>query len=441
MAHQLERVIGGDVKRLLITMPPRSLKSITVSVALPAYVLGHDPTKRIVCVSYAEDLAERHARDCRAVMQAVWFRRLFPHTRLSRQKSAELDFETTRRGGRLSTSVGGTLTGRGGSLIVIDDPQKPTDAMSVAKRATALDWLRNTVMSRLDDQRHDAIVVVTQRLHVDDIVGHLIETGSWTHLNLPAIAVNNEVVELGGGLVHHRRAGEPLHAERMPLDELEKLKESMGTFHFSAQYQQEPIPEAGYLVKSQWFQTYLSAPSPDAPGRIVQSWDFAVKDGEHNDWTVCLTAHVLGNIVHVLDVYRDKIDYPTQRKSVVSLACQHGASVVLIEAAANGGPLIADLRDIGAQGVPTPIAVWPRGSKIERLAIQSHRIEAGEVKLPERALWLDAFRAEIAAFPNGRHDDQVDALSQLLTWVDRDTYLGTVSTVGPKFLVDGEWRS
>ena len=438
IAFQLERMARGETKRLLITMPPRSLKSLAASVAFPAYVLGQDPTKRIVCVSYAEELAEKHARDCRAVMETNWYRGLFPRTRLSRQKSAELDFETTKRGGRLSTSVGGTLTGRGGSLIVIDDPQKPIDAMSDKRRAATLDWFRNTLPSRLDDQRHDAMVVVMQRLHVDDIAGHLIDTGEWTHLNLAAIALEDEAIEIAPGLFHHRRAGELLHPERVPLAQLDQLKASMGTFHFSAQYQQDPVPEAGNLLRREWFKTSASAASGNVQGRIVQSWDFAVKDSEQNDWTVCLTACVKGNSVEILDVFRERINYPAQREAVVRLAREHRAKVILIETAANGTPLIDDLRRIGAPGVPTPIGVTPRGTKVERLSIQSHRVEAGDVSLPENAAWRDGFLAEILAFPHGRNDDQVDALSQLLTWLAQTAYhWGRVSLAAPIIFVGG----
>jgi len=290
MAYQLERVRVGEINRLLITAPPRSLKSIASSVAYPAYVLGHDPTKRIVCVSYAENLVEKHARDCRAVMETDWFKRTFPGTRISRHKTAELDFETTRKGGRYSVSYGGALTGRGGSLIVIDDPQKPADALSPKMRASLKDWFGNTLASRLDDQRKDAIVVVMQRLHVDDLAGHLLEQGGWFHLNLPAIAPTDEHYELGDGAVHHRRQGQPLEPVRLPLEELERLKISMGSFHFNAQFLQDPVPETGNLIRWEWFGKYDAPPSPTDRGRIVQSWDFAVKDGEQNDWTVCLTS-------------------------------------------------------------------------------------------------------------------------------------------------------
>jgi predicted phage terminase large subunit-like protein len=433
LAHELEKVRRGETKRLLITMPPRSLKSICTSVAFAAFVLGHDPTKRIVCVSYAEDLAAKHARDCRAVMGSSWYRRLFPNTRLSRAKNAETDFETTRSGGRLSTSVGGSLTGRGGSLIIIDDPQKPTDAMSEPRRVSSLDWFRNTLSSRLDDKGEDAIVVVMQRLHVDDLAGHLLETGNWTHLNLPAIALSDETIALGNGRFHQRRAGDLLHPEREPPEVLNGIKATMGEFHFHAQYQQSPLPEEGNLLKWEWFGTFSQPPEVEPGGRIVQSWDFAVKDGEQNDWSVCITAYVKGNAVFLLDICRQRLNYPAQRGAVCRLARQHRARVILIEGAANGSPLVSDLRHLNASDVPTPIAVTPKGSKVERMSVQSHRIEAGDVRLPEKAPWLDVFRAEVLAFPHVRHDDQVDALSQLLAWAERQRRQPTVSLVAPIF--------
>ncbi|MEP9390525.1 phage terminase large subunit [Mesorhizobium sp. KR9-304] len=434
IGYQLEQVLEGKTKRLLITMPPRSLKSLCASVALPAFALGKDPTKRIVCVSYAEDLAAKFARDCRAVMESQWYRRVFPDTRISPSRSASLDFETTRRGGRLSTSVGGTLTGRGGSLIVIDDAHKPDEAQSERRRATTLDWYSNTLASRLDDRQNDAIVLVMQRVHVDDLAGHLMEQGGWIHLNLPAIAIEDERVELGGGNHHHRRIGEPLHAAREPLEALERLKAEMGTFHFSAQFQQSPIPAEGNLIRPSWFGRYAALPLSETKRFVVQSWDLAVKDEETNDFSVCITAFIDGNQVFVTDVFRQRLNYPAQRRAVVDLARQHAANVILIEASANGDPLVADLRELNRPGIPTPIAIRPRGGKVERLSIQSHRIEAGDVRLPEKADWLEAFMAEMQAFPYGRYDDQVDALSQMLAGNNRSgprvSFAGPI-TIGP----------
>jgi hypothetical protein len=196
IACHLERIRRGELKRLIITLPPRSLKSICASVAFPAFVLGHNPKQRIICVSYSEALARKHANDCRAVMRSDFYQRVFPKTRISPNKDTELEFATTLGGNRLATSVGGTLTGRGGNLIVIDDPTKPQDAYSEAERERTEQWYSNTLISRLDNKTKDGIVLVMQRLHVDDLVGRLLEQGGWYHLNLPAIAEFEDSIEL-----------------------------------------------------------------------------------------------------------------------------------------------------------------------------------------------------------------------------------------------------
>src|SRR5271166_5216888 len=170
IAYQLERVRRGEIDRLIINMPPRSLKSIMASVAFPAFILGLDPTRRIICVSYSGDLAKKHANDFRAIAEAPWYQVLFPSTRIG-QKDSETEIELSARGFRLATSVGGTLTGRGGDLIIIDDPLKPDDAHSEAKRNAANEWFKNTLVSRLDDKRTGAIVIVMQRVHMDDLTG------------------------------------------------------------------------------------------------------------------------------------------------------------------------------------------------------------------------------------------------------------------------------
>jgi hypothetical protein len=249
IAFALTRVREGEIKRLIITVPPRSLKSICASVTFPAFVLGHDPTRRIICVSYAEGLARKHANDCRAIMRSAMYNRLFPNTRISVAKDTELEFATTLGGNRLTTSVGGTLTGRGGNLIIIDDPLKPQDAYSETARESTKQWYSNTLLSRLDDKTNDAIVVVMQRLHMDDLVGHLLEQDGWTHLNLPAIAESEHSVPLGPARSHLRRTGDLLHPNRESRAVLDELKRSMGSLDFTAQYQQEPVAEDGNLIK------------------------------------------------------------------------------------------------------------------------------------------------------------------------------------------------
>src|ERR1700722_6149546 len=189
IAYQLERVRRGEIKRLIINMPPRSLKSIMSSVAFPAFILGLDPSRRLICASYSGELAKKHSNDFRAVLDSRWYRSTFPGTRVGPFKNNETEIELTARGFRLATSVGGTLTGRGGDIIIVDDPLKPDDAFSETKRSSANQGFTNTLLSRLDDKRTGAIVVVMQRVHMDDMTGFLTEQSEeWKVLNLPAIA-------------------------------------------------------------------------------------------------------------------------------------------------------------------------------------------------------------------------------------------------------------
>nr|MDJ1018498.1 terminase [Paracoccaceae bacterium] len=188
VAYQLERVARGEIRRLIITTPPRSLKSIAASVAFPAWLLGRDPRMRILAVSYAEGLSEKHALDCLKVIEAPWYRACFPETRIAKGRGARADFGTTMGGGRFSTSIGGTVTGRGGDIIILDDPHKPEEATSEVKRLQVIDWYRTTLLSRLNDPRSGPIVLIQQRVHEADLAGVLLEQGGWEHLDLQAIA-------------------------------------------------------------------------------------------------------------------------------------------------------------------------------------------------------------------------------------------------------------
>lgn len=218
IAHQLERVWRGDLKRLIINLPPRSLKSIMASVALPAFMLGLDTSRRIICVSYSAPLAKKHSNDFRAVLGSAWYRSTFPTTRIGPYKNSETEIELTARGFRLATSVGGTLTGRGGDILIIDDPLKPDDALSETKRTAANLWFTNTLLSRLDDKRSGAIVILMQRVHLDDLCGHVLAlSDEWEVLCLPAIAEHDAEIPIGGGRFHARRAGEVLSPKREPL--------------------------------------------------------------------------------------------------------------------------------------------------------------------------------------------------------------------------------
>ncbi len=432
IGHHLKRVADGAATRLIITMPPRYLKSITVSVAWVAWMLGRDPTLKFVCVSYSGELAQKHAGDCRAIMQTDWYRRIFPGTRIRRGGGAEMDFGTTRGGGRLSTSVGGTLTGRGGDIIVIDDPIKPEEAMSETARRRVINWYSNTLTSRLNDKSKGAILLVMQRLHEDDLAGHLLAAGGWEHLSLPAIAEANERVPLGGGRLHERMAGEVLHPERENTTRLNELKAVMGSATYSAQYQQSPVPAEGLYVKAAWFRRYDRFPDRAPGDMIVQSWDTASKEGVFNDYSVCITALLRGQQVFVLDAFRRKLHFPDLRRLAIDLARDRKADALLIEDAASGAQLIQVLREERPDGVPSPIARQPEADKVTRFSAQTHRIEAGDLFLPNDAPWLADFERELLGFPSLRHDDQVDALTQLLAW--RRPPASRISIVPPEII-------
>ena len=417
IADHLERAARGEIKRLIINLPPRSLKSICASVAFPAWVLGHDPTARIICASYGDDLARKHARDCRAVMTSDWYRRAFPGTRLNRKKSAEDDFETTKRGGRLATSVGGPLTGRGGNIIIIDDPIKAQDALSASKRGAVNQWFDGTLFSRLDNKNDGIIIIVMQRVHIDDLVAHVQDKENWTVVDLPAIAEAPEHIVLDDGREFHRDIGDILHPERESRETLERIRSDIGLFFFEAQYQQRPVPEGGNLIKWEWFKTYKDPPPlTSSADCTVQSWDIAMTENAGSDWSVCSTWAVRGGDYYLIDVFRGRLRFPGLKRKVYELRHQHTAKSVLIEDANASTGLIQQLQH---EGKLRPIAIKPKGSKIERMGAETAEIEAGRVWLPESAPWLDVFRVEVLAFPQSRHDDQVDTMSQFLNWVSR----------------------
>jgi hypothetical protein len=280
LAYHLEQVRLGKIRRLIINLPPRSLKSVVSSVAFPAFVLGHNPTERLIAVSYGSDLAIKHANDFRAIVNAPWYRRLFPGTRISRGKNTESEIVTTRNGFRLATSIDGTLTGRGGNIVIVDDPLKPVDALSDSRREAVNSWFSNTLLSRLDDARTGAIIVVMQRLHIHDLTGILLRSSDdWVVLNLPAIAEQERRIQIDENRYHLRRVGDLLHPERQPKYALDSLRSQIGADTFAAQYQQTPNPPGGVTIKREWIRRYDQLPARDSASRVIQSWDTASKEG------------------------------------------------------------------------------------------------------------------------------------------------------------------
>lgn len=411
MAYQLEQVRLGRSRRLVINLPPRTAKSIYVSVAFCAYLHGLDPTKKIACLSYSGELASKLARDYRTILQADWYRELFPATRISPEKNTEAEIVLTARGYRLAWSMSGTITGRGADLIIVDDPLKAEDAFSDAVRTSVNERFDGTILSRQDNKKSSAIIIVMQRLHLEDLSGHVLEKGGWTHLSLPAIAVEEQTIKLSEDRGKVRLSGEALHPEREPRALLEDMRREAGELRFSAQYQQDPVPAEGNIIKWSWFETY---DLPSDMGRIVQSWDTAEEIGASNAYSVCITFRQRGRRHEVLHVLRERLHYPDLRRKLVEHAKTWGCRLALVEHASLGKSLFYDLRE--QHDAPAIIPIHPEGDKLTRMAACSALIEARMVALPKQADWLDGFKSELLQFPNGAHADQTDALSQYLNW-------------------------
>lgn len=425
----------GRHNRQIINMPPRYMKSLICSVALPAWILGHNPKAQILCVSYNDELADKFAISCRDVMQSDWYRELFPMTRLHQSRQAVNDFATTRGGGRIATSIGGTLTGRGADWIIIDDPQKSVDATSEAQRAKLNEWYGSTLYSRLNDKATGKIIVVMQRLHQDDLTGYLLELGEqFKVIKLPVIATVDEswVVKnriSGKTRVITRAKGELLHPDRENMDVVMGIKNSMGENAFAAQYQQDPCPPEGGIIKESWLKYYEDAAinSRLQPKHVFISWDTANKTGDNNAYSVgCVILMTNNYKFYLIDIIRGKWDTPQLFDKIIEVYNEYkynqqaGNYVkLLIEDKASGEfliPMLGKARDrIGRRIEIVPIK--PTIDKISRAKALGVMIEKGNLLFPQKdEAWWQNCKKELLGFPNTKYKDQVDAMSQCINY-------------------------
>jgi len=411
IVYALLNVVTGASKRLIINLPPQFLKSMICSVAFPAFLLGRDPGMRIMCVSYNADLANSlHALFLKLV-QSPWYQNAFhPHgTR------AVADFYETEEGGRrYAMSVDGKITGFPADIIIIDDPLNANDAFSKSERDRVNSFTTGALFSRLSNKMEGRIILVMQRLHAEDLTGHLLAQKTWDHLCLPAIAASDRLVRLCYGKSHSWKQGEALHSSFCDLDTLDRIKREMGTTAFNAQYLQEPMPAGDMLLKPEYLRTFAAEPMKGPHDIIVQSWDTAVKDTPTSDYSVGLTLLARGKQVFLLDVYRGRIQFPDLRRTALALADKYRPDFILVEDTASGSPLLQEIKNTPWQVK----GVRPDKAKEARVARHTHALETDPLYLPQYAAWVDDFRAEFLSFPQGRYDDQVDALAQFYLWHD-----------------------
>lgn len=410
MAYFASRFIGGEFRRGIVNMPPRYGKSQMFNVALSAFILGHDPRKRIFCIGYAGPLASEHATMFKDIVESPWYQRLFPRMQIKR--SIDSDIYTTKRGYRRWTSVLGSITGMGGDIFIVDDPIKPVDCRTPASRDKVNDWLRHTLFQRLDNKEKGQILLVMQRLHLDDPSGYILRNfEGWEHLRLPAIAEMPHDVEIGQGRIYKRQVGEVLNPARESLETIERLKIENGPIVFAAQQQQEPVPEGGVMLPSTLFQFYDELPEQDDESFIIQSWDCGAKTNLTSSFSVCTTWLLHRQCFYLMHVFRKKMMIHELVESAERLEAQFKPRYIMIEDASSGTSLgeLIKFKFAGRVHMVKPIL-----SKELRLYEQTFKFHQGRVFFPRIAPWLRVFLEELRCFSEGELSDQVDSMTQAL---------------------------
>ena len=415
MAHVLTRLARGEIKRLLITLPPRHGKSELVSNSFPAWLLGHDPTAKVTVVSYGLDLSEPLVDGARTIVKHPRYQQLFPETKIRRDRDRAGYIRTTARGSIRAASRLGAMTGLGTHYMVSDDWQKAGEIISALERENSIKAFNSTFLTRFDNLADGRIVIVQQRLHEEDLVGWALEHGDWYHLNLPGIAVEDQAVPLPRGIVWQRRKGDLLCPALAPQSVYDWWKQSMTAQDFEAQIQQDPGSAGGGLVDWAWFGTYDERPPRSFFEKVVQSIDLASSDAStHSSWSVGMTWGYREGYWYLLDLFRVKEPFKEQFDRVVAWHRQWRTDALLIERASNGGPLYELLRDARLPGLirlPKPTV-----SKRARLDAATIHLRTGKFLLPAAAAWLTPLRRELIGFPDATSDDQVDALTQFVNW-------------------------
>ena len=413
IAHQLTRVSAGEVKRLMINIPPRHLKSICVTVAYTAWLMGHNPSRKIITVSYGSELAEELAGHFRMIVESAWFQQAFPAFRIKSARRGKI--ATTENGFRLAVGIGGSILGRGADLIVIDDPMKASAAYSEAERRKVHEFYDNTLSTRLNNKREGAVIMIMQRLHEDDLCGHVLEREDWEQTVIPAIATEATDIQLGPrpGNVYRRKPGELIQPERDDEATLNQQCRILGSTSFEAQYQQNPVPPGGNAIRREWLRYYDVAPQLDL---VMVSWDTASTIGAASDYSVGTVWGMKGADLYLLDVVRGRYEVPDLRRQVQRLHADHNASATVIEETELGRAITQEMRQTSGL---RPIMIRPHFGKEARLLAQAPKFESGQVLLPRQASWLGAYISELLAFPAGKHDDQVDSTSQALLWLSQ----------------------
>jgi predicted phage terminase large subunit-like protein len=410
IADRLSAAEARGHSRQIFSLPPRSTKSRLISVAWPAFRLGQDPTTKFMVISYNETLGKELSGATRRLMTSRFYRELFPATRLTTQSS--LFLETDQGGHRRATTIDGAGTGLGADWLIFDDPISGGSAASAAERDRVNRNFDQMFSSRLDDPLAGHMLVASQRLHEDDLTGHLLARGGdWDHTCFPAMATEDIVINLGGGGSHIYRKGEVLHPGRFSLAQLDQQRMLMGDAVFEAQYQQNPVPADGNIIRRDWLRRYARLPSRE-DAKITISVDTAIKTHAASDYSVATVWLWTGNKHYLIDAWRDRVSFPVLAGKIADLYNHYQANNLLIEDQGSGSGLIEVLQQ---DQIPA-VGRKSKDSKETRLSNVSTYFTSGFVVFPDDAPWLIELERELLGFPNTKHDDQVDSISQYLAW-------------------------
>ena len=429
----MERVERGELKRLIINLPPRHTKSLICTEHFPPWAVGRSPHKQIISASYGQDLADTFGRKVKDQVVSPLFRAVFPNFDCDVETVGISRWETAQRGAYVAVGVGGGVLGKGGDIIIIDDPYKNLqDAESEKRQKEVTEWYENVIETRQqmdlsDEKREDgmdaAIVVIHQRWNDNDLTAWLLENRAyenWTHIILPIECEDPEDDILG------RVQGEPLWAKAYGTAFIERMKAG-GEYRFQAMYQQNPAPKGGRVFKEEWFLERWSE-LPKGNAIKVMSVDTASKDKKRNDFSACGVFEVYGSRIYMTGAWKEKLDYPSLKNRLAAEINQKRPNFVLIEDRNVGVGLIQDLRlmQLDRLLVPCQIVEINPGhlSKEMRAQISSAVPQARRVVLPADAIapWVKAYLVELLRFPSAKRKDYVDMSSQVWTWI-RDNLL------------------
>lgn len=417
MCKAAQDIADTDAGRLLVTVPPRHFKSTVVSVALPAFLLGRDPSKEVLVATQSSEFATLHANQFRRVVESEIYRRLFPQATIDPRNNRVDEVRFTSGGGRKSASVGSATLGRGADVLVIDDLEKPGEAMATSAQRPAIDYYENVLLGRLNEKSSASIIVIQQRLHEYDFAGYLMEKGIYRHLNLPSIAtLEHESFDLYGGRSYARRRGDLLGREDAAT--LERMRAEMTPAVFEAQMQQEPVPAGGNLFDFEGIAKAEFPPERADCHSIAQSWDTAFTKGPNSAYSACTTWGLLDDTWYLLDVMRAKLNFPELLERVATMKARWRADNVVVEAEGSGRQLVDQLRKNNNDKAYV-VNKLGRTGKEGRLIEQSARLVSGKFVIPTRPSWFVDLRNEFRAFPNGTYADQVDSVTQFVYWVSR----------------------